>query len=308
MSLPSPCPLTDFAKLHAGAQTYPASTLYMVATPIGNLADLSLRAIHVLNLADAIACEDTRHTGNLLKACGIAYGAQKPLLAAHEHNEREAGAALVARLAQGQRVAYVSDAGTPALSDPGCWLAEAAHAAGHRVMPIAGPSAALAALSASGADARQGFEFAGFFATQAQALATQVQALAQIARPQVWFEAPHRIAKTAQALSQLGLQTITVCRELSKQFEGVHNMPASDFAAWLAQDAMRSKGEFALVIHPPRLAAAVDDSAQIDKLLRTLLPHTPLKTAVALTVELSAAAKNAVYARAVLLKAEFEAI
>ncbi|MDP9045291.1 MAG: SAM-dependent methyltransferase, partial [Pseudomonadota bacterium] len=140
----SPAPFVlQAAASAAGAQHYPAGALYVVATPIGNLADITLRAIHVLAICDAIACEDTRHSGALLRQFGID---GKPLLAVHEHNEREAAGAVLARLARGERVAYVSDAGTPAVSDPGAALVSAVRAAAYRVLPIPGPSSASAAL------------------------------------------------------------------------------------------------------------------------------------------------------------------
>ncbi|MDQ6680920.1 MAG: rRNA small subunit methyltransferase 1, partial [Pseudomonadota bacterium] len=142
----------------AGDQQYPGSALYVVATPIGNLADLTLRAVHVLALVDAIACEDTRHSAPLLRQLGIT----KPLLALHRHNERDAAAAVLQRLGLGQRVAYISDAGTPAVSDPGAALVAAAQAAGHRTIPLPGASSAVAALSVAGDTSGAGFVFVGF--------------------------------------------------------------------------------------------------------------------------------------------------
>ena len=142
----------------AGAQQYPAGALYVVATPIGNLADLTLRAIHVLGLVDALACEDTRVSAGLLRHLGL----DKPLIALHQHNETQAAALVLQRLAQGQRVAYVSDAGTPAVSDPGAALVAQVAAAGHRVLPIPGASSALAALSVAGDARSSGFDFIGF--------------------------------------------------------------------------------------------------------------------------------------------------
>ena len=157
--------MSDWISL-AASQSYPAGTLYVVATPIGNVADLSLRALHVLGLADAVACEDTRNTGQLLSRVGL----QRPLVAVHEHNEREAAGRIAARLAAGERIAYVSDAGTPGISDPGARLVEAVRAAGHPVVPLPGPSAAVAALSVAGdlLDAGAGrFTFAGFLPSKA---------------------------------------------------------------------------------------------------------------------------------------------
>ncbi len=290
--------LLEAAQLAAGQQTYPEGALYLVATPIGNLADVSLRSVHVLATVDAIACEDTRHTAGLLRSLGL----HKPLVACHEHNEREASAALLARLQAGERIAYVSDAGTPGVSDPGSLLARAVLDAGLRVVPIAGPSAVIAALSVSGCDAREGFEFRGFLPTKAQALGEAVAALASVQKPSVVFEAPHRIEAAAKALGALGDQRITVCRELTKQFESIALMRCAEFATWLAADANRSKGEFVLVIHPSEAKAPEAGDAKLDQVLNTLLPHLPLKTAVTLACELLNLPKNAVYARAVALK------
>jgi 16S rRNA (cytidine1402-2'-O)-methyltransferase len=150
--------LVEAARLAAGAQQYPAATLYVVATPIGNLADLSLRALHVLAIVDVVACEDTRHSAALLRHFGL----DKPLLALHEHNERAASDAVLARLGRGERVAYVSDAGTPAVSDPGAELVATVSSAGHRVVPIPGPSSAIVALAAAGDRHADGFVFIGF--------------------------------------------------------------------------------------------------------------------------------------------------
>ena len=188
------------AREAAGAQNYPQGALYVVATPIGNLCDISLRALHVLELADAIACEDTRHTQALLRALGL----DRPsggLIAVHQHNESEAAQQVLARLQAGQRVAYASDAGTPAVSDPGARLVAAVHAAGLRVIPLPGASSVTAALSVSGAwSEAPGFVFGGFLPARAGERAAAVQTLSQEPRAVVLLEAPHRIADLAQAL------------------------------------------------------------------------------------------------------------
>ena len=284
----------------AGAQHYPAGALYVVATPIGNLADLTLRAIHVLGLVDAIACEDTRHSAPLLRQLGIE---GKALLAVHEHNERDAASGVLARLARGERVAYVSDAGTPAVSDPGAALVAAAQAAGYRCVPIPGASSAVAALSVAG-DAIVGpFTFVGFLSSRAGERTRGVQQLAANPQAQVLFEAPHRIEALAAALAEgCGTRPVTVCRELTKQFESVTTMPASELPAWLAADAHRSRGEFVLVVHA--LVAETKDpgTAAFDSTLRTLLAALPLKQAVTLAAELTGAPRNALYERALALK------
>lgn len=289
----------------AGGQHHPAGALYVVATPIGNLADMTLRALHVLGLADAIACEDTRHSAPLLRQLGID---GKPLLAVHEHNEREAAEGIVQRLAQGQRVALISDAGTPAISDPGAIVVAAVQAAGHRVVPIPGASSAAAALSVAGDAAGRGFRFVGFLPTRAAERAEACRAIAAEAGTQVVFEAPHRIDTLAAALAQAcGARPVTVCRELTKQFETVHTLPADQLPGWLAGDANRSRGEFVLVVHALAPVARESDDGAHDRLLATLLAQLPLKQAVAIAAELSGAPRNALYERALAMKKAAEA-
>ncbi|MEY4561846.1 MAG: hypothetical protein RLZZ618_1123 [Pseudomonadota bacterium] len=289
------------AEAAAGTQQHPPATLYVVATPIGNLADMSLRAIHVLSLVDAVACEDTRHTAPLLRHLGL----DKPLLAVHEHNEREASAAVLQRLAAGERVAYVSDAGTPALSDPGAVLVAAVQAAGYRTLPLPGASAALAALSVAGDVVGTGFAFTGFLPSRGGERALALKALAARRDTQVLFEAPHRIESLLSGLAEAcGTRLVTVCRELTKQFETVLTLPAEQWPAWLAADANRSRGEFVLVVHGLAEEAAADDAAGFDGTLRPLLAQLPLKQAVGLAAELTGAARNLLYARALALKAE----
>ena len=269
----------------------------MVATPIGNLADLSLRALHVLALVDAVACEDTRHSAPLLHHLGL----DKPLVAVHQHNEREAAQAVLARLARGERVAYVSDAGTPAVSDPGVALVAAVRDAGHRVLPIPGASAALAALSVAGDAQAAAFRFAGFLPAKG---AERRQALAALlAQPdaQLLFEAPHRIAALAAALAEACPQRrVTLCRELTKQFESVVTLPAAALPDWLAADPNRQRGEFVLVLHAPPPAVAQTEGH--DATLGPLLAALPLKQAVALAVQITGAPRNTLYERALALK------
>ena len=283
----------------AGGQQYPAGTLYVVATPIGNLADLTLRAIHVLGLVDAIACEDTRHSAPLLRQLGL----DKPLLAVHQHNEREAAGAVLARLARGERVAYVSDAGTPAVSDPGAALVAAAQTAGYRCVPIPGASSALAALSVAGDASGAPFSFIGFLPARGGERVIVLKAVADSAQTQVLFEAPHRIEALASALaSACGARSVTICRELTKQFETVVTLPAEGLPAWLAADANRSRGEFVLVLHALAGPAPDAESASHDATLQLLLAELPLKQAVALAAQLTGAPRNALYERALALK------
>ncbi|GKS93365.1 16S rRNA (cytidine(1402)-2'-O)-methyltransferase [Acidovorax sp. SUPP2825] len=286
----------------AAAQHYPQGALYVVATPIGNLADITLRALHVLQLADTIACEDTRHTQALLRA----YGIEKPgsqLLAVHQHNEAEASHAVVERLRAGQRVAYASDAGTPGVSDPGARIVAAVHAAGLRAVPLPGASSVTSALSAAGAVAQgtEGFLFAGFLPTKSGERATAVQQLATETRCVVLLEAPHRIAELAQALVILGERQVTLARELTKQFEEIATQPAHALPAWLASGPQRSRGEFVVLLHP--VQAAQDDGDSL-RVLKLLMQELPLKTAVRLAAEITGASRNALYQSALALKQE----
>ena len=273
-----------------------------MATPIGNLADLTLRAIHLLGLVDAVACEDTRVSAGLLRHLGL----DKPLLALHQHNEHQAAALVLQRLAMGQRVAYVSDAGTPAVSDPGAALVAQVAAAGHRVLPIPGASSALAALSVAGDARSSGFAFVGFLPARGAERAAALRALAQAAVAQVLFEAPHRIEALAGELAALLPQRVlTLCRELTKQFETVHTLAAAELPAWLAADANRHRGEFVLVLHAPEPAAADTGlPAAAMGMLAVLLRELPLKQAVSLAAELSAAPRNALYQAALRMKAD----
>lgn len=286
------------------AQDYPPATLYVIATPIGNLADISVRALHVLQRADLLACEDTRHTQALLRAYGIDKSPSQ-WMAAHQHNEAQAGQTVIERLQQGLRVAYVSDAGTPAVSDPGARVVAAVRQAGFRVIPLPGASSVTAVLSAAGvsneADSHHGFVFTGFLPNKAGERTLAVSGLQKEARAMVVLEAPHRIEALANALAILGERQLTVGRELTKQFEQIVTINAQDFPTWLAQDPNHSRGEFVLVVHPepPHDAPTVDD-----RVLRLLLAELPLKTAVRLAAEITGQARNALYELALGLKAD----
>jgi 16S rRNA (cytidine1402-2'-O)-methyltransferase len=294
--------LLQTAAAAAAAQQYPAGALYMVATPIGNLADLTLRAIHVLALVDAVACEDTRVSAGLLRHLGL----DKSLIALHQHNETQAAALVLQRLAAGQRVAYVSDAGTPAVSDPGAALVAQAARAGYRVLPVPGASSALAALSVAGDVRAGGFGFVGFLPARGAERAAALRGLQAGSTAQVFFEAPHRIQALAQELAEAVPQrTLTLCRELTKQFETVHTLPAAELPAWLAADAHRQRGEFVLVLHAPAPAAEAAQEGTPPAALRmlgVLLRELPLKQAVGLAAELSGAPRNALYQAALRLK------
>jgi 16S rRNA (cytidine1402-2'-O)-methyltransferase len=288
----------EAAHAAAAGQNYPQSALYVVATPIGNLADITLRALHVLQLVDAIACEDTRHTQAMLRVYGIA----KPLLAAHQHNEHEAAQLIITRLRSGERVAYVSDAGTPAVSDPGARLAADVRAAGLRVLPLPGASSVTALLSVAGiADEAGAYVFQGFLSSKAKEREAQVAAIASEARAVVLLEAPHRIEALATALAALGERAVTLGRELTKQFEDIATVPAKGISAWLAADAHRTQGEYAIVIHPR--AAQAKQTTEGQRVLQLLLPELPTKTAVKLAAEITGEPRNALYELALSLKA-----
>ena len=283
----------------SASQAHPPACLYVLATPIGNLADIGLRALHVLTLADALACEDTRHSQALLRSYGVA----KPsgaFLALHQHNETGAAEDVIVRLQSGQRVAYLSDAGTPAISDPGAKLVAMVQAAGFRVIPIPGASSVTALLSVSGCQGDGSFVFLGFLPSKSQERQTAIQAMAQEARAQVFLEAPHRIEAVAKDMALLGERMLSVGRELTKQFEEVAVMPANKLSAWLGESAQRSKGEFALVLHP--LAVAAPGLAEAERVLDLLLAELPTKSAVRLAAQISGAPRNTLYALALQKK------
>jgi 16S rRNA (cytidine1402-2'-O)-methyltransferase len=286
----------------AGQQNYPPGALYVVATPIGNLADITLRALHVLQLADTVACEDTRHTQALLRAYGIDKSPAQ-LLAVHQHNEAQAAETVIDRLRQGQRVAYASDAGTPAISDPGARLVASVAAQHLRVVPLPGASSVTAALSVAGitdeAAQHGAFVFAGFLPSKSGERTTAVTTLAGEPRSVVMLEAPHRIEALALALAVLGPRRVTIGRELTKQFEDIATVEASGFPAWLAADANRCRGEFVVVLHPAVVAA---ESTSEQRILKLLLAELPLKTAVKLTADITGGSRNELYEAALALK------
>ena len=288
----------------AGQQNYPPGALYVVATPIGNLADITLRALHVLQLADTVACEDTRHTQALLRAYGIDKSPAQ-LLAVHQHNEAQAAQTVIDRLHQGQRVAYASDAGTPAISDPGARLVASVAAQNLRVVPLPGASSVTAALSVAGmtdeAAQHGAFVFAGFLPAKAGERATAVTALTSEPRAVVMLEAPHRIEALALALAVLGARRVTIGRELTKQFEDIATVEASHFPAWLASDSNRCRGEFVVVLHP---AVVVNEATSEQRILKLLLTELPLKTAVKLTADITGGSRNELYEAALALKKE----
>jgi 16S rRNA (cytidine1402-2'-O)-methyltransferase len=296
----SPAP-TFLPILHeVSQQIYSPATLYVVATPIGNVGDMTLRAINVLSLADAVACEDTRNTKHLLTR----YGLSKELIAAHEHNEREVADKLIARLHAGQRIALVSDAGTPAVSDPGARIVDAVRSAGLRVVPLPGASAAISALSASGL-VNDRFYFGGFLPTKTKQRESTLLRMTNISATLVFYEAPHRIVETTDALlAAFGpTRQIVFARELTKLFEEIHRCPLAEGPAWLASDPHRQKGEFVILLEGAD-GNANDSDVEAERVLAILLAECPLKQAASLAAQITGQKKNALYELALQMKAQ----
>ena len=273
----------------------------MVATPLGNLGDLTARAADVLRAVQWVAAEDTRHSAPLLRHLG----ASARLLAAHEHNEEAAARQVIDRLAAGESVALVSDAGTPAISDPGARLVARVREAGYRIVPLPGACAAVAALSASGITAPH-WLFYGFLPTKAKQRAEALHELAALPMALVFYEAPHRIVEAVDALAQAfgSERRIVIARELTKLFETIHACPLGDAGAWLAADANRQKGEFVLIVDAPEAGSGSGDGeAEAGRVLKLLLDDgLPVKQAAKLASAITGAAKNALYERALALR------
>lgn len=283
----------------AYSEHFVAPALYVVATPLGNLGDITLRALACLRAAAAIACEDTRHSRPLLDH----YGITAACFALHEHNENEASEKLLALLAEGKRVALITDAGTPGISDPGARAVAAAHAAGYRVVPLPGPSAVVALLSAAGFIDRR-FLFVGFLPPKSAARRTVLEALRSVPASLVFYEAPHRIIETVDDLAAVlePQRIVAIGRELTKRFEEVARLPLAEAGAWLQADANRERGEFVLAVSAPLESTGLD--ADVERILRALLAELPTKQAAKLTAEITGQSKNELYARALQLKDE----
>lgn len=271
-------------------QHWPQGALYVVATPIGNLGDLSVRAWHALLLCDVIAAEDTRASRTLLDAWGVT----TPLMAAHRHNEASAAQNILTRLARGERVGLVSDAGAPAVSDPGARVVREVRQAGYPVIPIPGPSAVITALMASGAtsDENPAFVFAGFSPSKATARQQWLRQWLAVPAPVVFFESPHRLSAVLQDLTQLcdASRELTIARELTKRFEQVVTLPVAQALEWLSSDGQHGQGEFVLIVHEAvrsqvETAEAVEPStlALLDALLETLSVRDASKVAAKVT-------------------------
>ncbi len=273
------------------------ATLYVVATPIGNLSDITLRALETLRTVDVIAAEDTRVTVRLLDRHGIS----GKLLAVHEHNERRAAERLVGLLAGGKAVALVTDAGTPGVADPGAQVVAAVREAGYTVVPLPGPNAAVAALSASGFAADR-FLFCGFLPARAAERRRTLAELATQTATLVFYEAPHRIVDSVTDIcSAFGERDIVFARELTKIHETVHRCRLDAAVDWLQADENRRRGEFVLVVAgAPK--ARQDGEADVEHVLKILLGELPLKQAVALAVRLTGGNRSALYQRALGLK------
>ncbi len=271
--------------------------LYIVATPMGNLGDITLRALEVLRTADVIACEDTRHARHLLDH----YAIKAPTFALHEHNENEAGAKLVDMLRAGKSVALITDAGTPGISDPGARAVAAAQAAGFHAVPLPGPSAAITALSASGLNDAN-FLFAGFLPAKPGARKAEIARLRPVAAALVFYEAPHRVEETIADLAALlePERQIVIARELTKLFEQIARMPIADAPAWLAADDNHRRGEFVLIVSSPPPRIGLD--AEAERVLQLLAAELPTKQAAKLAAEITGIAKNLLYERALQLK------
>ncbi len=271
----------------------------MVATPIGNLGDITFRAVETLRAADLVAAEDTRVTARLLGHFGLA----KSMLSVREHNEKAGAAKIVEALGQGKSVALVTDAGTPAVSDPGAHVVAAVRAAGFSVVPVPGPSALVAALSASGLTAPH-FLYYGFLPAKAGERRGALAGLKELPYTLVFYESPHRIVETlADLAAVLGAdRSIVIARELTKLFEQIHGCALGEAAAWLAEDANRQKGEFVLIVSGAQGEAG--GAAEARRVLEILLRELPVSQAAKLAAEITGGKKNALYDLALQLKGE----
>lgn len=270
-----------------------AGTLYVVATPIGNLEDISARALRVLGEVALIAAEDTRHSARLMSHFGIA----TPLAACHEHNERDEGGRFLERLQAGDDIALISDAGTPLISDPGYHLVRRARAAGIRVVPVPGACALIAALSAAGLPSDR-FIFEGFLPAKAAGRRARLELLKEEPRTLIFYEAPHRILECVDDLEAIfgADRPAVLCRELTKTFETLKGLPLGQLRAWVAGDSNQQRGECVLLVagwQAPEGDQAV--SAEVVRVLDLLLGELPLKRAAALAAEITGVRKNLLY-------------
>ena len=270
-------------------QTFPQSALYIVGLPIGNAADITLRALWVLDICDRVACEDTRETRKLLDR----YGISTPTISVHEHNERSASQKIIDYLAKGERIALVTDAGTPAVSDPGAKAVQSVREAGFRVVPVPGASAVVTALSASGLDSYS-FTFAGFVPPSGKARRTALSKLAQKEEAFVLYEAPHRICDLLKDLADVlhAGRRVVVARELTKKFETFDAMTASDLPDWA--QAHDPRGEYAVVVDMQDKSEEGPDAKDL-KWLRAIAEEMPKSRAAALAAKVTGMKRDAIY-------------
>jgi len=273
--------------------------LYVVSTPIGNLQDLTPRAIETLNRVDLIAAEDTRHSGRLMQHFAIS----TPMVALHDHNERQRAQSLVQKLAEGQSIALISDAGTPLISDPGYHLVSAVRDAGFQVVPVVGPCALIAGLSVSGL-ATDRFSFYGFLPAKSSGRRQQLQQLERVTHTQVFYESPHRIVATVDDIvAVMGAnRRLVLARELTKTFETVYGAKASEVQAWLAADHNQQKGEFVVLLEGAEPQQLQEIGPEEERMLALLLAELPIKKAAAITASMTGHKKKALYDRALELQ------
>lgn len=272
-------------------QSMNTACLYIVATPIGNLSDISERAVQTLRDADLIAVEDTRHSAKLLQHIGVA----TPMMALHEHNEDKKVEQLVARLAAGENIALISDAGTPLISDPGYQLVKAAMAADIKVSPVPGSSALIAALSASGL-ASDSFIFEGFLPNKSASRLKKLETIVDESRTLIFYEAPHRIVACLQDMQKVfgAERKAVVARELTKTFETIKNDSLENLLSWIEADTNQQRGEFVVLVQgKEKDTTAVDKDAEF--ILDTLLQELPLKQASQLAAKITGIKKNTLY-------------
>jgi 16S rRNA (cytidine1402-2'-O)-methyltransferase len=277
----------------SSAQNSTMGTLYVVATPIGNLDDITARALRVLREVSLIAAEDTRHSARLMQHFGIG----TPLAACHEHNEREQGSHFISRLLSGADVALISDAGTPLISDPGYHLVRNARAAGIRVVPVPGPSALITALSAAGLPSDR-FIFEGFLPAKTAGRRARLEQVKEEPRTLIFYEAPHRILECLEDMQLVfgGERLALLARELTKTFETLKGLPLGELAAWVAADTNQQRGECVVLVAGWQ-APEGDDALSVEALrvLDLLLQDLPLKRAAALAAEITGVRKNLLY-------------
>ncbi len=275
--------------------------LYIVSTPIGNLADFSPRAVETLQSVQLIAAEDTRHSGRLLQH----YNIQTPMWAVHDHNERQQADSILQRLAEGENIALISDAGTPLISDPGFFLVRAVRQAGYDVVPVPGCCALIAALSVSGLPTDR-FAFLGFAPVKQQAKSAFFDDINRQTLTTIFYESPHRILNTLETMiAVLGADRyVVVARELTKTFETVRGDRLEDLLAWAKADSNQQKGEFVVLVEPVKAPDAQVITPECEAVLAKLMKELTLKQAVSLTVDITGVKKKPIYQRALELQGQ----